>query len=186
MVHPSVAAIGVGVVSGMRTLLMPALISRAPTTEPGRFLTPGTAPRRLQSLALSRALTVAAVTELIGDKLAATPDRTQGPSLVARAASGAVAATVFAGWNGDARIPAAMLGLSGAIGSAHVMMRLRKASARLLDIPDPLVGLAEDCLAFVMGRSLIESATRKRAAHGAVVAPIPRATSADAGTHELR
>ena len=61
-------------------------------------------------------------------------------------------------------MPAAVLGSVGAIGSAHVMMRLRTAIGRRLDIPDPLVGLAEDCLALAIGHILISTAKGNRAA----------------------
>lgn len=59
-------------------------------------------------------------------------------------------------------MPAAVLGTAGAIGSAHVMVRLRRAAGRRLDIPDSLVGLAEDCLAFAMGHTLVSRALRSR------------------------
>ena len=62
-------------------------------------------------------------------------------------------------------MPAAVLGTVGAIGSAHVMVRLRRATGRRLNIPDLLVGLAEDCLAFAIGHTLISTARRNQAAN---------------------
>ena len=156
-------AIGVGVVSGMRTFLMPALLSRALADESGKSSGHGAA-HLLRSPAASNALTLASLGELVGDKLPTTPDRTEGPSLAARAVSGGFAATVFASWNRDAAMPAVVLGTAGAIGAAHAMVRLRRAAGRRLGIPDPLVGLAEDCIAFAIACTLISTARRNRAA----------------------
>jgi hypothetical protein len=63
-------------------------------------------------------------------------------------------------------MPAAVLGTVGAIGSAHVMVRLRRAIGRRLNIPDSLVGLAEDCLAFAIGQTLLSTARRNQSANG--------------------
>lgn len=160
----SFQAFSVGVVSGMRTLLMPALLSRAFLSDP-ESSTHGAA-HLLRSPTVSNALTLASVSELVGDKLPTTPDRTEVPSLVARAVSGGFGAMVFASWNGEAAMPAAVLGTVGAIGSAHVMVRLRRATGRRLNIPDSLVGLAEDCLAFAIGHTVISTAKRNHAANG--------------------
>jgi uncharacterized membrane protein len=138
----SLEAFGVGVVSGMRTLLMPALLSRP----------------YLRSSTLSNALVFASASELVGDKLPAAPDRTELPPLLARALSGGLAAAVLAARNGRAQMPAAVLAAVSAVGTAHVMVRLRRATGRRLNIPDPLVGLAEDCVAFAIGRSLLRPA----------------------------
>jgi uncharacterized membrane protein len=156
-------ALGVGAVSGMRTFLMPALLSRASPAAPGKSSANGAA-RLLRSPAVSNALALAAAGELIGDKLPMAPDRTEVPSLAARAVSGGFAATVIASWNSEAAMPAAVLGSVVAIGSAHLIMRLRQATGRRLDIPDPIVGLAEDCVAFAIGRTLIATAKRNQAA----------------------
>ncbi|HSK18794.1 MAG TPA: DUF4126 family protein [Longimicrobiales bacterium] len=158
-------ALGVGVVSGMRTFLMPALLSRASPAPPGTSSANGAA-HLLRSPAVSNALALASLGELIGDKLPMAPDRTEVPSLAARAVSGGFAATVIASWNSEAAVPAAVLGSVGAIGSAHVMVRLRTAIGRRLDIPDPLVGLAEDCLALAIGHILISTAEGNQAATG--------------------
>jgi uncharacterized membrane protein len=137
-------AFGVGVVSGMRTLLMPALLSRPNPGHPAKPAARGAADL-LRLPTLSNALVFASVGELVGDKLPAAPDRTEMPPLLARALSG----------NGRASMPAAALGAVSALGTAHVMVRLRRATSRRLNIPDPLVGLAEDCAAFAIGRCLL-------------------------------
>lgn len=161
-------AFGVGVVSGMRTFVMPALLSRAFSTDPGQSSAHG-ADHLLRSPIVSSALTFVSASELIGDKLPMIPGRTDAPSLVARAVSGGISATAFASWNGDAAIPAAVLGTIGAIGSAHVMLRLRSAAGRRLNLPDPIVGLAEDCLAFAIGHNLISTAKRNQAASARIL-----------------
>jgi uncharacterized membrane protein len=147
-------AFGVGAVSGMRTLLMPALLSRPYPAPRGTQSARGAA-HLLRSQTMSKVLVVASASELVGDKLPAAPDRTEMPPLVARALSGGLAAAVLAARNGRAPMPAAALGAVAAIGTAHVMVRLRRATGRRLNIPDPLVGLAEDCIAFAIGRTLL-------------------------------
>lgn len=161
----SFEAFGVGVVSGMRTLLMPALVSRAFPTSPERPSAHGAA-RLMRSPAVSNTLILASIGELVGDKLPTTPDRTEVPALVARAISGGCVAAVLASWNGKAAMPAAVLGTVGAIGSAHVMVRLRRAIGRRFNIPDSLVGLAEDCFAFAIGHTLLSTAKRRQSANG--------------------
>lgn len=149
----SIEAFGVGVVSGMRSFLMPALLGRALSTDPGTSSVHGSA-QLLRSPTLSRALALASAGELLGDKHPAAPDRTELPSLAARACSGGFAATVLASWNREPAMPAAVLGTVGAIASAHVMLRLRRTAGRRLEIPDPLVGLVEDLLALAIGHAL--------------------------------
>jgi uncharacterized membrane protein len=156
----SLEAFCVGAVSGMRTLLMPALLSRPYPDQRGMQSAHGAA-QLLPSPTLSHVLVVAAVSELVGDKLPAAPDRTEMPALAARALSGGLAAAVLAARNGRAPMPAALLGAVAAIGTAHVMVRLRRAMGRRLNIPDPLVGMAEDCVAFAVGRTLLRSACRR-------------------------
>jgi uncharacterized membrane protein len=153
----SLEAVGVGVVSGMRTLLMPALLSRPYPGHRGEPPAHGAADL-LRSPTLSNVLVFASASELVGDKLPAAPDRTEMPPLVARALSGGLAAAVLAARNGRAPMPAAVLGAVAAVGTAHAMVRLRRATGRRLNIPDPLVGLAEDCVAFAIGRTLLRPA----------------------------
>ena len=155
-----VEAVGAGVVSGMRSFLMPALLGRALSTDSGTPSVHGAADL-LRSRTLSKALTIASAGELVGDKLPAAPDRTELPSLAARAVSGAFGATVFASWNREPAMPAAALGMVGAIASAHLMMRLRRAAGRRLGVPDPVVALVEDVLAFAIGRTLISTVERQ-------------------------
>jgi uncharacterized membrane protein len=137
-------AVAVGAVCGMRTLLMPALVARS---------VPG-------SRAGTRILSLAAVGELLGDKLPFTPDRTEAPSLAARAVSGAVTAASLASRSRRPAMPSAVIAAASAILSAHLMIRLRKRADRTL--PDPFVATVEDCLALVLANAVIRSAAPPR------------------------
>jgi uncharacterized membrane protein len=144
----------------MRSVMAPALLSRAIGSD--AVLPPDRHPMRaLLSPVIRRMLTVAAVGELIADKLPSTPDRTDVPSLSARALSGAFAAAAFASSRREPALPSAMLGATAALGSAHALMRLRKAAGRRPRVPDPFVGLAEDCVAFGLGMAVMRGAAGK-------------------------
>jgi uncharacterized membrane protein len=139
-------------------LVMPALVSRSARDEAvGGPFGAGSA-GFWGSTAVTRMLSLAAVGELIGDKLPFTPNRTEPLSLAARAASGAMTAAAFAKWRGRPAMPATVLAAVSAIASAHLMIRLRKVASRRL--PDPIVAAAEDCLALALGHTVVLTALR--------------------------
>jgi uncharacterized membrane protein len=151
-------ALAVGAVSGMRTFLMPALVSRSAREQVvGARFGPDLA-RLLGSPAVTRTFSLAAVGEMVADKLPFTPNRTEPRSLAARAVAGALTAAMFASWHGRPAIPPTVLAAATAIVSAHLMIRLRKEANRKL--PDALVAAAEDCLAFAVGNAVVLSAVR--------------------------
>jgi uncharacterized membrane protein len=151
-------ALAVGAVSGMRTLLMPALISLSAREHEVEARFGPDSRRLLGSRSVTRILSLAAVGEMIGDKLPFTPNRTEPLSLAARAVSGALSAAILASWQGRPAGPPAVLAAASAITAAHLMMRLRNEASR--ELPDPLVAAAEDCLAFALGTALVVYAIR--------------------------
>ena len=74
------AALAIGAVTGMRSLLAPTLVSRA-LSERDDLHGAGEAARLLTSDAAQAVLPVLAAGELAGDKLPFAPDRTIAPSL---------------------------------------------------------------------------------------------------------
>jgi uncharacterized membrane protein len=158
------SAVAVGAVSGMRTFLVPALVSHAAGRDRRGSPFRSHSPRWMRSPAVIRTLTIAAVGEMIGDKLPFTPDRTVPPSLAARAVSGALTAATLASWDRRPAVPAVLLAAAGAIASAHLMIRLRRSASRQL--PDPLVAIAEDFLALRLGYSLARSAHTRSDCYG--------------------
>jgi uncharacterized membrane protein len=146
-------AMGLGAISGLRSLAGPAFVSRAASR--GRLNVEGSSLAFLGSKRLSQALTVAALGELVGDKLSITPSRTSPPVLLWRAVSGALVGTASFAPDGCRTTTGAVLGSSAAIVAAIAGERLRALAGRKTGLPDPLVALAEDAVVLLVGfRSL--------------------------------
>jgi uncharacterized membrane protein len=144
---PLLAAFLMGLVTGSRSMLAPALTAwfcwlgllRVAGT-PMAFMTSGIA---------VAVFTVAAIGELVADKLPQTPSRKAPVGFIARVVMGVwVGATVGAA--GHALVAGAVLGVAGAVigtlGGAAARARLAKAFGR--DLP---AALLEDAVAILMG-----------------------------------
>ena len=128
-------AFGIGVVAGMRSMTAPAIASAG--LRNGR----------------SAGLAALALGEMVVDKLPFVPSRTMIPSLIIRAGSGAFAASTLAKDHGDRRVAAA-IGAAGAIAGSFAFETLRKRAVSGTGIPDPIIALVEDALAFGAGSVL--------------------------------
>lgn len=116
-----------GAAAGMRTFTPPAAIAARGGLSAHR--------------SARRAIMIAAVGELIGDKLPSVPARTEPLPYLARIASGAVSGRAVAGARGAA---------AGAAASAVTTLlgyRMRMLAADRTRIPDPVVALVEDAVA---------------------------------------
>jgi uncharacterized membrane protein len=146
-------ALGLGAISGLRSLSGPAFVSRAASR--GDLNLDGTFLAFLSSPRLSKALVLMELGELVGDKLPATPSRTSSPPLLGRAASGAlVGAAVFVS-EGRRATTGAALGSTAAIAASFTGEWLRALAVEKTGLPDPIVALAEDATVLLVGlRSL--------------------------------
>jgi uncharacterized membrane protein len=146
-------ALGLGAISGLRSLSGPAFVSRAASR--GDLNLDGTFLAFLSSPRLTKALVLMELGELVGDKLPATPSRTSSPPLLGRAASGAlVGAAVFVS-EGRRATTGAALGSTAAIVAAFAGERLRALAVEKTGLPAPFVALAEDATVLLVGiRSL--------------------------------
>jgi uncharacterized membrane protein len=146
-------ALGLGAISGLRSLSGPAFVSRAASR--GDLDLDDTIFAFLGSPRISKALVLMELGELVGDKLPATPSRTSPPPLLGRAASGAlVGAAVFVS-EGRRATTGAALGSTAAIAGAFAGERLRALAVEKTGLPDPVVALAEDATVLLVGlRSL--------------------------------
>jgi hypothetical protein len=130
-------AMQLAAVTGMRAVLGAALVAEA-----------GRRPER-------RNLAMAALGELVLDKLPFMPSRDSLPMLLPRAIAGAwVAKTVMEeeGIN-DPWAPA--MGAAVAVGVASISPLLRASLRRVLGVPDFALGLAEDYLALRLGTQAV-------------------------------
>ena len=153
-------AAGLGTIAGMRSMAAPALLSRR-LRRTRLFDRLRSRSVLVHLLALRRAdtvLTVLAAGEMIADKLPVVPARTKLPSLVGRAASGALCGGAVAARHGGSRPLAAAVGSAAAVGAAHLAYRLRKRAGEATGLPDPLLALAEDAIVLTAGSRLAASA----------------------------
>jgi uncharacterized membrane protein len=138
-------ALALGVVSGMRSMMAPALAARRAAEDPDGM------PDSLARPRTRAALEVMAAGELLVDKLPFTPSRTLLPSLLFRAISGAVVGAAFASSRRGHPAVGAAVGAVGAISATYAAYHARQLVDRKLKVADPLVGIAEDALAAGIG-----------------------------------
>jgi uncharacterized membrane protein len=145
-------AVGLGVLSGMRSMTGPATFSYIASRHP----------ENLESTPFARAATpeglivvgLMALGEIGVDKLPFVPARVAQPQLAVRVGLGALAgAGLFAGAK-QPSIIGAILGGAGSFISAHIFYRLRGGIGKRLGIPDFFVALAEDALLIACARAL--------------------------------
>ena len=136
------AALAIGAVTGMRSMLAPTLVSRA-LGERDDLAGAGEAAQLLTSDTAQTFLPTLAASEMIGDKLPFAPDRTIVPSMMFRA---------LAGVRREPMLLPALLGATAALVAAKIGLSLRKPYQ-----PRPLVnaalGAVEECLALTVGKA---------------------------------
>jgi len=143
------SAIGLGAISGLRSLSGPAFVSRAASR--GHLDLEGTPFAFLGSSRVSKALVLMELGELVGDKLPMAPSRTSLPPLLARAVSGAVVGAAVFVSEGRRVATGAALGSSAAIVAAFAGERLRALVVEKTGLPDPVVALAGDAIVMLVG-----------------------------------
>jgi len=126
-------AIKLAVVTGLRCALGPALLAAAHDR-----------PER-------KNLAMAAMGEMVVDKLPLMPSRSSLPLLIPRALAGAWVTRESLRHDGADQPWAAPVGAAVAVGAATVAPLIRNALHTLLRIPQPILGLAEDYLALRLG-----------------------------------
>ena len=168
---PYSAALTLGAVSGMRSMMAPAVISWSArrsgldleSTPFSAFKGPG----------IGRTAVAMAVGELLADKTPFVPDRTDSTALLARAvAGGAAGAAVFKARR-KSMLVGALVGAAAAVGAAYGTYYLRKGAARYFNVSDRVVALVEDGIALTAG--LIAVSITKNNASEASEADVRRA-----------
>ena len=147
-------SLGLGAISGMRSMAAPATLSRAIERGDvdGLENTPFAV---LGSPKVSAALQLFEIGEMLVDKLPVAPSRTSPPPLLGRAASGAlVGAALFASAERRA-VAGGLLGAAAALASAYATERLRLQIAEQLRVPGSVVALLEDGVVLFGGACLL-------------------------------
>lgn len=151
MSNPTTQAFVLGVVSGMRAALGPALVSyklsQHQQPDLGRL-------NFMRSPTTATVLKVAAVGELVGDKLPTTPARIQPGPLSGRVASGALCGAALGRLGRQGAVTGALVGALGAVAGAYAFYGLRRALTQR-GLPDGVVAIAEDALALTGGLAVL-------------------------------
>ena len=145
---------GLAALTGARSMMGPALLSRRLCRHPSRWL----GRSRLSFMQLPRtakALTLLAVGELVGDKLPGAVNRISPAPLIGRGLAGAlVGATLFTRQRQPQRTGVAV-GAVGAVAGAYATYHLRKRLGQTTGFPDPVWAVLEDGLVIALGRRLL-------------------------------
>lgn len=149
-------AAGAGVVTGMRSMALPAFLSHRRSSEGGH----GRVTRHLARSDAATLLSVLAAGEMMADKTPFIPDRTDALSLAGRAAIAGLCGVAVAESRNTSLIPAAVVGSLAAVGSTFVSYTLRKKTGALTGLPDSILGAVEDALVLVSAARLVEALDR--------------------------
>ncbi len=148
------SALVLGIVAGMRSMLAPAVLAITLARRPEYV--PATVPTHwftMHSVAL--VLGLAALGELIGDKLPKTPNRTALGPFVARLASGAITGAVLVQLDGINPWIGAACGACGAIIGTFGGFHARRLAGRITGIRDPFIGAMEDVIALALAGTVV-------------------------------
>lgn len=134
-----------GVVAGLRSMTAPAAASWA--AHLGWIRLEGTPVAFLGQPAAAYILAVAALAELVADKLPWTPSRTEPGPFIGRVVLGGLAGGALVVGSGGSLVVGALAGGLGGVAGTQGGYRLRTGLVRALGVPDYVVALGEDILA---------------------------------------
>jgi uncharacterized membrane protein len=139
-----------GVVCGLRSLAAPAIVAWA--AHLGWLPLHGTALGFMASWPAVIIFTLAALGEIVGDKLPQSPSRTAPLGLVARFVTGGLCGAAIALAGSQSPAVGAILGAVGGIIGAFAGYQVRTRLVKALSVPDFVIAVAEDL--FAIGCSL--------------------------------
>ncbi|CAN5904728.1 hypothetical protein BH23ACT10_BH23ACT10_36520 [soil metagenome] len=143
-------ALVLGLVTGMRSQLPAALLAwrQSQGVLPEEIAGPVRIFKRRGAVPL---LTLAAVGELVGDKLPTAPSRMESGPFLGRLSLGATAGAGIASAFGRSRILGGLFGMAGAAAGSVLGLRYRESMAQGTDTPDGVWALLEDIVAVALG-----------------------------------
>lgn len=144
---------GLAALTGARSLMGPALVSRQLRKHPSRRLGRSRL-AFMQSPRTANVLTLLAVGELVGDKLPGTPDRISPSALIGRGLSGALLGATLATRKGQPLRSGVAVGALSAVTGAYATFHLRKRLGQSTGFPDLVWAVLEDGLVIAAGRRL--------------------------------
>ncbi|MEO8946032.1 MAG: DUF4126 family protein [Gemmatimonadaceae bacterium] len=149
-----ISALILGFVAGMRTMMPVAILAitlcrrpeLAPASNPVHWLT-------LRPVAIL--ISLAALGELVVDKLPRTPNRIALGPFLGRLILGGFAGAALMQLGGISAWIGAACGTVGAIVGSLVMFYLRRVAGRTTGIRDPYIGAVEDVLAIAIASTVV-------------------------------
>ncbi len=143
----------IGLVAGLRSLTAPAVVAWAAHLH---WLNLEHTPLAfLGSTAAVAVFTLAALGELVADKLPKTPSRTAPLGLIARFLLGGLSAAALAAAAGQSLVLGAVLGAAGGLAGAFAGYQARTRSVKALRVPDYVVATLEDMVAIGGGLLIV-------------------------------
>jgi uncharacterized membrane protein len=146
---PYTAALTLGAVSGMRSMMAPPVITWAArrsgldleSTPFSAFKGPG----------IGRTAAALVLGELVADRIPFDPNMSDGNALLTRAVSGGAAGAAVFKARKQNMLFGALVGATAAVGAAYATYYLRKRLARYFNVSDRTVALVEDGIALSAG-----------------------------------
>jgi uncharacterized membrane protein len=142
-------AFGIGVVAGLRAMTAPAVVCWAAHLH--WINLQGTHLSFMSTIIALVIFTLAAVGEIVNDKLPKTGPRTAPPSVVVRVIMGGLSAATLTVGAGGSPWLGALLGVIGALVGTFGGYQVRTKTAKALHSPDFVIALLEDAIAVCGG-----------------------------------
>jgi uncharacterized membrane protein len=142
-------AFGIGVIAGLRALTAPGVVAWAAHLH--WIDLQGTHLAFMGSIVAVAIFTLAAIGEIVNDKLPKTPPRTAIPSLIIRMVMGGFAAATLSAGIGGSLWVGALLGTVGALVGTYGGYYARTGVVKALHSPDFVIALVEDAVAVCGG-----------------------------------
>jgi uncharacterized membrane protein len=149
-------SVEIGFASGLRSMAAPSQLSKHLAHSQSELLE-GAATRFLAQPIVSSTLRVAAIGEMIADKLPGVPNRIEPGPLVGRAVIGAATGGMLAKLNQSSLLAGSLLGALGAGLGAYVGYYARRALTSEVGLPDLAVAVVEDVLAITVARHALRA-----------------------------
>ena len=138
-------AFAIGLADGLRSMTAPAVVAWAARWKwldlHGSFL------EFMGSAVAVWIFTIAAVVELVVDKLPNTPSRKEALGFTARVVMGGLSGATLCAAAGHAIVLGALLGAVGAIAGGFAGYEARTRLVKALRVPDIMIALLEDAIA---------------------------------------
>ena len=149
-----IKAISMGFIAGMRSMSAPAFVSNYLAHQNSEELA-NSSFSLMGSARVAKVLKIAAVGEMIADKLPFIPARISPGPLIARIFSGALCGASICTAEGKRADVGAFFGGLSAVGAAYAFYHLRREIGETKILPDAALGLGEDALVVSSGLCIL-------------------------------